>query len=149
MLCTPLGEDHIDLTREAACEGMVLLKNEGLLPFAKAQRIAVFAPLTEYYYHYVQPQQCRQDPGALMAWQLSMVGRQAMVDILFGDANPSGHLTGTFAVEFDAYPSSENFNESNLYVEYQEDIFVGHHYFETIPAAAQKVCCPIGWGRSR
>ena len=37
MLCLPLGEDrtyvtacqeHIDLTREAACEGMVLLKNE-------------------------------------------------------------------------------------------------------------------------
>ena len=51
MLCTPLGEDrqyvtacqeHIDLSREAACEGMVLLKNDGLLPFAKGQKVAVF-----------------------------------------------------------------------------------------------------------
>ena len=30
------------LAYEAACEGMVLLKNEGLLPFAKGQKIAVF-----------------------------------------------------------------------------------------------------------
>ena len=52
MLNLPLGEDrmyvtacqeHIDLTREAACEGMVLLKNEGgVLPFAKGAKIAVF-----------------------------------------------------------------------------------------------------------
>jgi beta-glucosidase len=114
MLCTPLGEnryfvtgcqEHIDLSREAACEGMVLLKNDGLLPFAKGQKIAVFgkaqadyvkggggsgdvstlfirslqdgfaekegegklsvfAPLTEYYYDYVQSQYAnRVQPG--------------------------------------------------------------------------------------
>ena len=48
----PLGEDgrrataskaHIDLSREAACEGMVLLKNENnLLPLAAGTKIAVF-----------------------------------------------------------------------------------------------------------
>lgn len=287
MLCAPLGEnryfvtgcqEHIDLSREAACEGMVLLKNDGLLPFAKGQKIAVFgkaqadyvkggggsgdvstlfirslqdgfaekegegklsvfAPLTEYYYDYVQSQYAnRVQPGwvaepelpaalveqarsfadtavvvisrfskenadrtgapndgdfylslqeeamveqvkaafdkivvvlntggmmdtlwfkdnakfgsALLAWQPGMVGGLAMADVLCGDANPSGHLTDTFAVDFDAYPSSENFNESDLYVEYQEDIFVGYRYFETIPGAAQKVCYPFGWGLS-
>lgn len=50
--CLPLGEDgrrvtsceaHIALSRRAAAEGMVLLKNEGeLLPLKKGQRVAVF-----------------------------------------------------------------------------------------------------------
>lgn len=50
--CLPLGEDgrrvtgsreHIRLSREAAAEGMVLLKNEeALLPFRKGQKLAVF-----------------------------------------------------------------------------------------------------------
>ena len=286
MLNLPLGEErmyvtacqeHIDLTREAACEGMVLLKNENnLLPFAKGQRIAVFGkaqadyvkggggsgdvstpyirslqdgfaekqaegklevfgPLTKFYADYVAERYAAKDkPGrvaeaalprelvdsarawtdtamvvisrfsgegydrtgapddgdfylslqeetvveqvkakfdkivvvlntggmmdtlwfkdepkitsALLAWQPGMVGGLAMADILCGDESPSGHLTDTFAVNFDAYPSSENFNESDLYVEYQEDIFVGYRYFETIPGAAQKVCYPFGYG---
>ena len=288
MLNLPLGEDrmyvtacqeHIDLTREAACEGMVLLKNEGgLLPFAKGTKLAVFgkaqadyvkggggsgdvstpyirslqdgfaekqaegkvevfAPLTAYYYDYVQGEYAKKvQPGwlaepelpaelveqartfadtavvvisrfskegvdrtgapndgdfylslqeeamveqvkaafdkivvvlntggmmdtlwfkdepkitsALLAWQAGMVGGLAMADILCGDECPSGRLTDTFAVDFDAYPSSENFNESDLYVEYQEDIYVGYRYFETIPGAAQKVCYPFGYGLS-
>ena len=287
MLCTPLGEnryfvtgcqEHIDLSREAATEGMVLLKNDGLLPFAKGQKLAVFgkaqadyvkggggsgdvstlyirslqdgfaekeaqgkvqvfAPLTEYYAKYVQRQYANKvQPGwmvepdlpdylvaqareftdtavvvisrfskenadrtgspndgdfylsleeeamvaqvkaafhkiavvlntggmmdtlwfkddakissALLAWQPGMVGGLAMADILCGDVCPSGHLTDTFAVDFDAYPSSAGFNESDLYVEYDEDIFVGYRYFETVPGAAQKVCYPFGWGLS-
>ena len=48
----PLGKDrqyvtgsqeHIDLSRQAAQEGMVLLKNEsGILPLLRGQKIAVF-----------------------------------------------------------------------------------------------------------
>ena len=288
MLNMPLGEnrqyvtacqEHIDLTREAACEGMVLLKNDGgLLPFAKGAKLAVFgkaqadyvkggggsgdvstpyirtlqdgfaekqaqgkvevfAPLTDYYYDYVKEQYAakaqpgwvkepvlpeeltkaareftdmavvvisryskenadrtgapndgdfylsveeeamvqqvksafdkivvvlntggmmdtlwfkdeQKIPAALLAWQPGMVGGLAMADILCGDACPSGRLTDTFAVDFDAYPSSANFNESDLYVEYDEDIFVGYRYFETIPGAAQKVCYPFGYGLS-
>ncbi len=93
----------------------------------------------------------KDDPrvgAALLAWQGGMEGGRAMADILCGDVNPSGHLTDTFAVDFDAYPSSKGFNESDLYVEYQEDIFVGYRYFETLPGAAEKVCYPFGWGLS-
>ena len=284
----PLGEDgrrataskaHIDLSREAACEGMVLLKNENnLLPLAAGTKLAVFgkaqadyvkggggsgdvtvaytrslldglriketegkvslyAPLSEYYADYVQAQYAAgQEPGrcpeaavpadllaearayadtaiitlcrhsgegsdrsgkphdgdfylsreeeamvqaveaafpriivvlntggmmdtlwfkdnakiqaALLAWQGGIEGGLAMADVLCGDVCPSGHLTDTFATDFAAYPSSDTFNESEDYVEYNEDIFVGYRYFETIPGAAQKVCYPFGYGLS-
>ena len=51
MPCSPLGEDgkmitgcktHIDYSYKAATEGMVLLKNEGLLPLKKGTTIALF-----------------------------------------------------------------------------------------------------------
>ena len=72
----------------------------------------------------------------------------AEADILCGDVNPSGKLTDTFAGSFDDYPSSYNFNESEDYVCYTDDIFVGYRYFETIPGAAEKVNYPFGFGLS-
>ena len=55
----PLGEDgrlltgckeHIALSRQAAAEGMVLLKNEnGLLPFQKGSRVALFGKASVDY----------------------------------------------------------------------------------------------------
>ncbi len=288
MPATPLGEDgrritaskaHIDLSHEAACEGMVLLKNENnTLPlpkgtkvalFGKAQadyvkggggsgdvtvayrrcllqglcikqdegKVSLFMPLSEYYAEYVKGQYAQgQEPGrcpeaafpaelaqearafadtaiitlcrfsgegwdrtgtpydgdfylsreeeamvhavealfprvivvlntggmmdtlwfkdneriqaSLLAWQGGIEGGLAMADVLCGDVCPSGHLTDTFAADFAAYPSSDTFNESQDYVEYNEDIFVGYRYFETIPGAAEKVCYPFGYGLS-
>jgi len=284
----PMGEDgrritaskaHIDLSHEAACEGMVLLKNEdGTLPlaagtrlalFGKAQadyvkggggsgdvtvaytrslldglrikeaegKVSLFAPLSEYYAAYMKEQYAKgQEPGrcpeatvpaellasarafadtaiiticrfsgegwdrsgtpydgdfylsreeeamvhaveesfprvivvlntggmmdtlwfkdnakiqaSLLAWQGGIEGGLAMADVLCGDVCPSGHLTDTFAVDFAAYPSSDTFNVSPDYVEYNEDVFVGYRYFETISGAAQKVCYPFGYGLS-
>ena len=284
MIAAPLGEDryymtackeHAQLAREAACEGMVLLKNENqLLPFAEGTKLAIFGkachdyvkggggsgnvnppyirtlldglknkgvhyfePLAEYYTQYVNEQYEQQlQPGwvaepalpdelvtqaraftdtavitisryskenfdrtgaphdgdfylslaeeemvgkvlsgfdkvcvilntggmmdtlwfkdepkiqsALLVWQPGMEGGNAIADILMGDESPSGKLTDTFAVDFDAYPSSANFNESDMFVEYQEDIYVGYRYFETVPGAAEKVCYPFGYGLS-
>lgn len=86
--------------------------------------------------------------ASLLVWQPGMEGGNAIADILMGDECPSGRLTDTFAVDFDAYPSSANFNESDMFVEYQEDIFVGYRYFETVPGAVEKVCYPFGYGLS-
>lgn len=84
--------------------------------------------------------------SALLSWQGGMEGGLATADILVGDTYPSGHLADTFAVDFDAYPSSANFNESEDYVEYTEDIYVGYRYFETMEGARSKVAYPFGFG---
>lgn len=57
--CLPIGKDgkrvtgcaeHIQLSREAAAEGMVLLKNENsVLPFAEGTRLALFGKASVDY----------------------------------------------------------------------------------------------------
>lgn len=86
--------------------------------------------------------------AALLAWQAGMEGGLAIADILCGDVNPSGKLTDTFAKTFADYPSADTFNESDDYVCYYEDIYVGYRYFETVPGAKEKVNYPFGYGLS-
>ena len=77
-----------------------------------------------------------------------MEGGLAIADILCGDVNPSGKLADTWASDFSEYPSSEGFNESDDYVNYTEDIYVGYRYFETVPGKKDKVNYPFGYGLS-
>ena len=86
--------------------------------------------------------------SAVMLWQAGMEGGLAAADILVGEANPSGKLVDTCAKSFDDYPSSEGFHESDDYVKYTEDIFVGYRYFETIPGKKDCVVYPFGYGLS-
>ncbi|MDD5860721.1 MAG: glycoside hydrolase family 3 C-terminal domain-containing protein [Eubacteriales bacterium] len=86
--------------------------------------------------------------AVLMAWQGGMEGGLAAADVLCGEVNPSGHLADTFAAELTDYPSTEGFHESDDYVNYTEDIYVGYRYFETIPGAKEKVGYPFGFGLS-
>ena len=86
--------------------------------------------------------------AALMIWQGGMEGGLATADILTGDVTPSGKLVDTCAASLSDYPSSEGFHESDDYVKYVEDIFVGYRYFETIPNMKEKVVYPFGYGLS-
>ena len=86
--------------------------------------------------------------GALLAWQSGMEGGLAVADVLCGDITPSGKLTDTFARSYSDYPSAAGFMESDDYVNYTEDIYVGYRYFETIPGAAHKVIYGFGYGLS-
>lgn len=93
----------------------------------------------------------KEDPqiqSVLMAWQDGMEGGNAMAELLCGIGNPSGKLSDTFAKCLEDYPSSYNFHESDSYVDYTEDIYVGYRYFETIPEAYDKVNYPFGYGLS-
>ena len=86
--------------------------------------------------------------AALYMGQAGMEGGLAAADILLGYENPSGRLADSFAGELSDYPSTEGFHDSFDYVEYNEDIYVGYRYFETIPGAAEKVIYPFGYGLS-
>ena len=91
---------------------------------------------------------CKEIPAVLMAWQGGMEGGLAAADVVTGDVNPSGKLVDTYAATLEDYPSTENFHKSVYYVDYNEDIYVGYRYFETIPGAAEKVNYPFGFGLS-
>lgn len=86
--------------------------------------------------------------AALLAWQPGMEGGLVVADILCGDVNPSGKLVDTFAKSFCDYPSADSFHDSDDYVAYYEDIYVGYRYFETIPGAKERVNYPFGYGLS-
>lgn len=86
--------------------------------------------------------------SVLMAWQGGMEGGSAMAELLCGIGTPSGKLSDTLAKKLEDYPSSYNFHESDSYVDYTEDIYVGYRYFETIPGAWEKVNYPFGFGLS-
>lgn len=86
--------------------------------------------------------------SVLLAWQGGMEGGLSMADVLLGTENPSGKLVDTFAKKLEDYPSSASFHVSPDYVEYNEDIYVGYRYFETIPGASSRVVYPFGYGLS-
>ena len=89
-----------------------------------------------------------QIQSVLMAWQGGIEGGAAAAELLCGIGSPSGKLADTFAKTLEDYPSSYNFHESQDYVDYTDDIYVGYRYFETIPGADKKVVYPFGYGLS-
>ena len=86
--------------------------------------------------------------AALYMGQLGMEGGLATADVLLGKVCPSGRLSDTFAGSLNDYPSTEGYHKSFDYVDYDEDIYVGYRYFETVPGAKEKVVYPFGFGLS-
>lgn len=86
--------------------------------------------------------------SVLMAWQGGIEGGMAAAELICGIGTPSGKLSDTFAKKLEDYPSSYNFHESEEYVDYTEDVYVGYRYFETISSAKERVNYPFGFGLS-
>ncbi len=87
-------------------------------------------------------------PDAVMyVWQGGMYGGLGTADVLTGKTSPSGKLTDTIAENIDDYPSTKNFGNPQKAV-YQEDVYVGYRYFETVKEAEDKVLYPFGFGLS-
>ena len=86
--------------------------------------------------------------GVLLAFQGGLEGGCAEAELLMGLYTPCGKLTDTYARDLEDYPGCADFYESDDYVHYSEDIYVGYRYFETIPGARDKVVYPFGYGLS-
>lgn len=70
---------------------------------------------------------------------------EAVVDILFGAANPCGHLAESFPIKLSDNPSYLNFPGEKDRVEYREGIFVGYRYYDKKEI---EVLFPFGHGLS-
>lgn len=70
---------------------------------------------------------------------------EALYDIVFGDVNPSGHLTETFPLSIKDVPSYDSFPGNRYYSLYKESIFVGYRYYSTKNV---DVLYPFGYGLS-
>lgn len=86
--------------------------------------------------------------SAMFIWQGGMEGGCAAADVLTGEVCPSGKLADTCVSSLDDYISTAGFYESDDYVQYVDDVFVGYRYFATVPGADKKVIYPFGHGLS-
>ena len=89
-----------------------------------------------------------ENVSILISFLPGMEAGNAIADVLVGDANPSGHLTDTWAKTINDYPTTSTFLESPQYVKYKEGLFVGYRYFEDNKDTQEKVVFPFGHGLS-
>ncbi|MGO8672085.1 MAG: glycoside hydrolase family 3 C-terminal domain-containing protein [Capsulimonadaceae bacterium] len=70
--------------------------------------------------------------GLIEAGLPGQEGPQAVVEVLFGDINPSGKLTDTLGARREDYPDTPNFpgNLDTGKLHYAEGVFVGYRHFD-------------------
>jgi hypothetical protein len=78
-------------------------------------------------------------------WYGGQEGGNAIADVLFGDADPSGKLPVSFVKQWKDSPAYGHYPGENLQVDYAEGIYVGYRYFDK-----QKIepLFPFGYGLS-
>lgn len=87
-----------------------------------------------------------EGPAAVLeAWLPGQAGAGAIVDVLFGDVNPSGRLAETFPLKLSDTPAYLNYPGENGQVRYGEGLFIGYRYYD---AREQRVQFPFGYGLS-
>ena len=72
-------------------------------------------------------------------------GAEALVDILYGNANPCGKLAETYPISLKDTPSYCYFNDDDKIAKYKEGIYIGYRYYDS---ADVKVLYPFGFGLS-
>ncbi|MCH5268653.1 MAG: glycoside hydrolase family 3 C-terminal domain-containing protein [Lachnospiraceae bacterium] len=86
-----------------------------------------------------------QVKGVLEMYLAGQASGAAAVNLLFGDANPSGKLAETFPLRLEDNPSYLNFPGNREKVCYQEGIFIGYRYYDK---KKMDVLFPFGYGLS-
>ncbi|MBN1623720.1 MAG: glycoside hydrolase family 3 C-terminal domain-containing protein, partial [Clostridia bacterium] len=83
--------------------------------------------------------------GVLEAYLGGQAGSGAIIDILYGEINPSGKLAETFPVKLEDTPSYRYFPGYTRTVEYREGIYIGYRYYDKFE---KNVLFPFGYGLS-
>ena len=83
--------------------------------------------------------------GLIHTYLGGQAGASALLDVLFGNVNPSGKLTESYPLKLEDNPSNAYFSLSNQTAEYRESIYVGYRYYIT---ANKDVLFPFGYGLS-
>ncbi len=86
-----------------------------------------------------------ESKAILQSWYLGQESGNALADILFGDANPSGKLPITFPQRLEDNPAFVNYPGENGRVHYGEGVFVGYRYYDK---KRIKPLFPFGFGLS-
>jgi beta-glucosidase len=86
-----------------------------------------------------------QVPAIIEAYLGGQAVGSAIVDVLYGDVNPSGKLAETFPFQWQDHPAHTCFPGSGQSVEYRESIYVGYRYYNTVATPVQY---PFGYGMS-
>jgi beta-glucosidase len=84
-------------------------------------------------------------PAVVEAWYPGREGGYAIADVLFGRANPSGHLPFTWPKDLKDSPSHAIGTETNDEVDYKEGLMVGYRYYDSKGVAPE---FPFGHGLS-
>ncbi|MGB7601821.1 MAG: glycoside hydrolase family 3 C-terminal domain-containing protein [Candidatus Sulfotelmatobacter sp.] len=84
-------------------------------------------------------------PAIVDMWYGGQEGGNAIADVLFGEADPSGKLPVSFVKEWQDSPAYGHYPGENLQVDYAEGIYVGYRYFDK-----QRIepLFPFGYGLS-
>jgi len=72
-------------------------------------------------------------------------GGKAAVNLLLGNANPSGKLAETFPMKLSDTPCYKHFANDKFTAQYRESIFTGYRYYDTVE---KEVLFPFGHGLS-
>lgn len=83
--------------------------------------------------------------AVIEAWLPGQAGAGAIVDILYGDVNPSGKVGETFPLKLEDTPAYLSFPGEYNEVRYGEGVFVGYRGYD---AMGRDVLFPFGFGLS-
>ncbi|MFG1996874.1 glycoside hydrolase family 3 C-terminal domain-containing protein [Actinoplanes sp. NPDC048988] len=86
-----------------------------------------------------------QVDAILEGFLLGQAGGGAVADLLFGAANPSGHVAETIPVRLEDTPAFHNFPGEQGHVRYGEGVMVGYRHYTTAQAPVRY---PFGHGLS-